>query len=61
MKKRVEELYEKAAKALTLAAMFDKFSPDSKQEIVQNIFAPIREELISELLKAKNEWAKNLK
>ena len=61
MRKRIEELLERSAKALTLAIEFDKFSPDSKREIVENIFYPIRGSIVEELDRAKNKWIRSLK
>lgn len=61
MKKHIEDLLEKSTKALTLAIEFDKFSPDAKKDIVDNIFIPIRHCLVEELDKAKNSWIRSLK
>lgn len=61
MKKHIEELLEQSAKAITLAIEFDKFSQDSKTEIINNIFVPIRQNLVKELDKAKNSWIRSLK
>lgn len=61
MKKSVEEALERAVKALTIAAEFRNFNDETQEEIVNNIFVPVKAELVALLEKNGNGWIKNLR